>query len=1172
VRALIGDRSCPPLDELIRRFGEGASRLAVGGLAGGGAALVLAALLRDFDGPTLVLAAGAKQADALREDLAFFLRAADGSESPRLLLYPAYDVAPFESISPHPAIVGRRAKCLAELAGKRRPIIVAPVEAAMNRVLTRQDFAASRQLVNTPDLFERDALAADLMAIGYRLSPIVEEVGELAVRGGILDVYSPAHELPVRIELFGDEVESIRLFDPSSQTSRQTLRNVELYSCSDVHLGRANAERFAELLKRLADEQDVPKPRRDRLVDEVAHHIPFPGVEFFTPLLHERLDALTDHFGGEGLVVLFQPDEVETALEAFAEKVQTRFARAREAGKLCVPPESLYLDGDGLRAAIGPLRQLAIGREAQLDGAETLLFESATHGALREQILLRARADHMLAPLAETIERGLGDEGRVMLISRTPGGADRLEGLLKPYRLPVELRLEQSFESALSGGQGLARAPILLGGLSAGFALPGLALTVITEEDVFGERRRAEVYAKRQVDMLGSLAELAEGDFVVHVKHGVGAYRGLVRLSFGGTPGEFLHIEYAGGDKLYLPVDRLGSVQRYVGAGTAPKIDRLGGAAWQTAKTRARQAARRLAKELLAVQAARAAAPGFAFPPPDATFREFEATFPYEETPDQERAIEDAIADLTTERPADRLVCGDVGFGKTEVALRAAFLAALGGKQVAVLAPTTTLAFQHFNTFQSRMAAFGVTVGMLSRFTEPNDRREALRRLGEGGLDVVIGTHMLLGKAVRYKDLGLLLVDEEQHFGVAQKEKIKQLAKHVDVLTFTATPIPRTLHMSLAGIRDMSVINTPPEDRLAIRTFVTRWDEDTIREALERELARGGQAFFIHNRVKSLDDVATRLRRLLPQARLGVGHGQMDEKRLEQLMIDFSEGLYDILVCTTIVESGLDFPRANTIVIDRADALGLSQLYQLRGRVGRSKRRAYCYLLVPPTGAMSADARKRLAVLRTFTELGSGYKIAARDLEIRGAGNLLGSEQSGHIGAVGYDLYVKLLEEEIARLKGEPIEETFECEVAVRLPAYLPEDYVAEPATRLALYKRIADARDDAELANLRAELTDRFGRLPQSAENLLAVVGLRRKAEALRIKKIEAGAERIAFEFDDATPVTPARLVQLVAANPKTLNLSPEGKLYQKIAVLPPDRALEALARGLQRLADCAR
>ncbi len=1171
VQGLAGSRKYPPLDTLRHAFQSGASPLAAAGLAGGSCALVLATLLRNFDGPTLILAGDAKHAHQVSEDLSFFLREGDGTGSARLMEYPAYDVAPLESISPHSSILGRRSRCLEALAGGKRPIIVAPVEAVLNRIIPRGVFANGRQTVNVPDLFERDELVADLFVMGYRIVPLVEEIGEVAVRGDIIDVYAPAYDLPIRIELFGDEVESVRLFDPATQKSKQHLKNVVLHSCGDVHLGPENAARFAERVKLLADAQDIPKPRRDRLVDEVNHRIAFPGIEFFTPLLHDKLGTLIGHFDEGGLVVSVEPAEVEGALEKFYAKVVSRHDRARDAGKLSVDVEDLYLDPDGLRKEITRLRRLVIGREAYAEGVETIHFEVRTFEKLRETVLARANEAHMLDPLVDILETSRAGNGRALLVSRTPGGADRLERLLSEYPPPTEMRLEQSFTAALSGGQGLARVPVLVGDLSAGFALPGLELVVLTEEDVFGERRRTETLAKRKVEMVASFSDLTDGDFVVHTKHGVGIYRGLLHLEFADLPSEFLHLEYAAGDKLYVPVDRLSAVQRYVGTGAVPKIDRLGGRQWLQTKRKARRAARNLAKELLAIYAARANQKGFAFPPPDETYREFEATFPYDETVDQARAIEDVLRDMTTERPADRLICGDVGFGKTEIAMRAAFLAALGGKQVAVLVPTTTLAFQHFNNFRERMAPFGVTTAMLSRFVEPSDQRRMIQRVKEGGVDVVVGTHMLLGKRIEYKDLGLLIVDEEQHFGVAQKEKIKKLAQAVDVITLTATPIPRTLHMSLTGIRDLSVISTPPEDRLSIRTFVTRWDDDTVREALERELARGGQAFFIHNRIKSLDNVAYRVRQLVPHARIAVGHGQMDEKRLEKLMIDFAQGNFDILVCTTIVESGLDFPRANTILIDRADAMGLSQLYQLRGRVGRSKRRAYSYLLVPPTGAMTVDARRRLAVLRTFTELGSGYKIAARDLEIRGAGDLLGAEQSGQISAVGFDLYTKLLEEETARLRGEQVEEAIECEVAIRIPSYLPEEYVSDVHMRLAMYKRIADAPSDEDLDLLRAELTDRFGRLPQAVVNLLAIVSLRRRAETLRIRKIEAGGDHLAFEFDVSTPVTPARLVQLVIASPRVFSLTPEGKLYQKTPDLSAETVVEQLRQGLQRLADYA-
>ena len=1172
MRPLVGTRSYAPFEALIDSLNKGERKLAAAGLGGGSTPLILAEVLRFQQTPALVLVDNRKAGLALLADLAFFLRANDGSECERLHYYPPFDVAPFESISPHAAISAQRTACLNALISEQNPIIIAPVEAVMNKIMPRRTFSSNRQLIDVGDMIDRDLLLAELMDIGYHLTSLVEEPGEVAVRGSIIDLFPPEVSDPIRIELFGDEVESIRSFDASRQVSRAHLRQLVFYPSSDVHLSEKNTDRFAQRIKELAEQQDVPKPRRDRLVEEISHRIPFPGIEFFTPLLHETLDTLFDYLSPKSLIAVAQPVETESALNAFDEKIEARHQRARDAGKLCVRQEELYLSTQSLFDEMDRFQQLHVGHEANPEDARHFLFETEIHHGLHETIIARAADANMLSPLVDEIRRWQRREGRVLLVCRNLGAADRLERLLQHYDLQIHIETGTSFRTALSGGQGLTRVPILIGDLSAGFVLPGLELTVITEEEIFGERKRAETYHRRKAEMISSFSDLEAGGFIVHNQHGLGIYRGLVQLEFGDILNEFLHLEYAGGDRLYLPVDRLNSIQRFVGAGAAPKIDRLGGLAWEKAKRTARGAARKLAKELLALYAARANQAGYSFAPPDDMYEEFTATFPYEETADQELAIKDVIADLTANAPADRLICGDVGFGKTEVAMRAAFLAVNGGRQAAVLVPTTTLAFQHYRTFRERMDHFGINVEMLSRFVSAQKRRQTAQKLKEGKVDIAVGTHMLLGKAVKFADLGLLIVDEEQHFGVAQKEKIKQLAKDIDVLTFTATPIPRTLHMSLAGIRDLSVINTPPEDRLAIRTFITRFDDDTIREALERELARGGQAFFIHNRVKTIDSVAARVRRLVPHARIAVGHGQMDEKRLEKLMIDFSQHQFDILVSTTIVESGLDFPLANTIIIDRADALGLSQLYQLRGRVGRSKRRAYCYLLVPPKGAITSDARKRLAVLRTFTDLGSGYKIAARDLEIRGAGNLLGPEQSGHISAVGFEMYTRLLEEEINRLKGEQVEEPFECEVAIGVPAYLPETYVADVHMRLNLYKRIADAADEEEIQWLREELVDRFGRPPASVTNLLQIINLRRRAKELRIKKIEAGTGKIAFELDASTPVTPQRVVELVSAHPGRFSLSPDGKLYETYPGQSAEDLFSALNEGLKRLADYVR
>ena len=634
-----------------------------------------------------------------------------------------------------------------------------------------------------------------------------------------------------------------------------------------------------------------------------------------------------------------------------------------------------------------------------------------------------------------------------------------------------------------------------------------------------------------------------------------------------GLFGEFLLLEYAKGDKLYLPVHRLSQVQRFVSSGGAPVIDRLGGQSWEKLKKKAKTAARAIAKELLRLYAKRAGKEGFAFEPPDRTFSEFESTFDFEETPDQITSIADVTEDMVKPRPMDRLVCGDVGFGKTEIALRAAFLAVLSGKQVAVLVPTTTLAFQHNRTFTKRLEPFGTTVAMLSRFTPAVQVKKIYQQLADKKLDLVVGTHKLLSKKIKYADLGLLIVDEEQHFGVVQKEKIKALKEQVDVLSMTATPIPRTLNMALSGIYDLSVINTPPEDRLAVRTFITQWDEDTLREAIVRELQRGGQIFFVHNRIRSIDSIAQRVQQLAPTARIMVAHGQMNARAIEDIMIRFAEHKIDILVSTAIIESGLDFPKANTIFIHRADILGLSQLYQLRGRVGRAKRRAYCYLIIPGDKMITKEARKRLAVLRTFTALGSGYKIAARDLEIRGAGNLLGEQQSGHINAVGFELFTQLLDIEIRRLRGEQVQEKIETEISLQIPAYLPEDYVPDVGQRLSLYKRLSDAGDLDQTDEIEAEMVDRFGPLPEVVHNLIRIMEIKIRARTLSILSIEGGPETITYAFDDRTNVRPSTLVGIAAGQPNRFKLLPDGRLVEKTGVLDTVGFFAVLKKTLQLL-----
>jgi transcription-repair coupling factor (superfamily II helicase) len=769
-----------------------------------------------------------------------------------------------------------------------------------------------------------------------------------------------------------------------------------------------------------------------------------------------------------------------------------------------------------------------------------------------------------LEPLLERLARSQREHWRTLLVCRQQSQAERLQELLAGHDVFIDIDSSRRFEG-LSPGQ----VTLTIGTLSSGFCLPDDKLLIISEEDIFGRRshRRAASGARQARRLLNSLAELKENDFIVHTDHGVGRYRGLIHLQTGDTQGDFLHLQYAGSDTLYLPVERIEKIQKYVSAeGQTPKLDRMGGQGWEKAKLRARAAVEELARQLLELYARRELRKGHAFSPPDNLFREFEATFPHEETTDQLQAINDTLKDMQSARPMDRLVCGDVGYGKTEVAMRAAVKAVLDGKQVAVLVPTTVLARQHWQSFCQRLEDFPVRVDMLSRFRTSAQNRQTLEATAAGKVDILIGTHRLLQRDVRFKDLGLLIVDEEQRFGVAHKEKLKQLRAEVDILTLTATPIPRTLHMSLSGLRDLSVIETAPVDRLAIRTYVTRFDETLIRQAVLRELQRGGQVYFVHNRVQTIAAMADQLRRIVPEANLAVGHGQMPEKELEQVMLDFVSGTSNLLLASTIIENGLDIPRANTIIINHADNFGLSQLYQLRGRVGRSDRRAYAYLLIPGEAALTRDARERLRILQELTELGAGFRIASHDLELRGAGDLLGGKQSGPIAAIGFEMYTELLEETIDRLRGHERQERIDPEIRLGLSAFLPENYVADPNQRLQMYQRMAAVAEEDALFDLVEELRDRFGELPEAAQTLVGVMRIRILLKRLWIELLEYDGRRLTLLFHAATKISPEQIRRLVTEEPERFRLGSDYRLVIELGRLKPTELLVRTRKELQQ------
>jgi transcription-repair coupling factor (superfamily II helicase) len=1019
-----------PFRALSEAWAAGGPRLRASGLTGGAQALVVSGLLAEAPHATLVLAGGLLEAQRWASDLRFF--------GARVL-----------ELTPPPPRVWRGGRhretegehaivCDRLLAGEPAFVVCTPA-ALTSPLLSPEAFRARTFRLTVGDRLDRELLLEELEGAGYERVDTVAEVGQWSVRGGILDIFSPAAASPVRVELFDDEIESMRLFDPTSQRSTGKLDEIRILPLAE---DGADSSVLAYL-----------RPDTPVVLDD-------PAV----------LDA--------------PPDDAPAS----------------------VPLGELL--GGRRRLELVILGAVA-GRAGERAG-ETIEF-----GTLAVE-----RFKGQFRSLDAELARWLAEGTRVRLVAGDPSQAERLQEILREHGR------ESIAVEALWGAEPLG---VMAGDCRVGFAISALALVVLTEEELFGGRRRTlkRPHFERGA-AITSFTDLAGGDLVVHEDHGIGRYLGLKTMSVAGRDADFLVLEYSEGNQLYVPVDRLDVVSKYLGGDSgAARLDRLGGAAWQRVKESVRAALREMAEELLKLYASRSVAEGHAFSRDAAWQREFEAAFPFEETPDQLKAIEEAKADMESPRPMDRLVAGDVGYGKTEIALRAAFKAVMDGTQVAVLVPTTVLAHQHWNTFSERFSAFPARVELLSRFRSPKEQKAVVEGLRNGAVDVVIGTHRLLSRDVAFKNLGLLVVDEEHRFGVSHKERLKQFRASVDVLAMTATPIPRTLYMSLSGVRDLSVIQTAPLDRLPVDTVVCRFNRKRIAEALERELARGGQVFFVHNRIQSLPSMTAFIQKLVPTARIVMAHGQMRERELESVMIKFISGQADVLVSTAIVESGLDIPASNTIIINRADRFGLAQLYQLRGRVGRERQQAYAYLLIPADGRVDEQAQRRLRVLQELTELGSGFKLALRDLEIRGAGNLLGAEQHGHIAAVGYDLYVKLLAEAVRELKGDPAAPTVDPVVNVDVEAYLPEHYVPEVNQRLALYKRLTAATAPAELDDLRHELQDRYGPLPPAVAQLLDVVAIRIAARALGVEKVEAGAGTAVVTFARATTVSPERLMR---------------------------------------------
>jgi len=1142
--------------------------LRVVGAAGGYRGLLLARAALDprADGPVFTVAPDDAAARALAADAAFFMGAPQrelGVEGP-VLVVPEIDVSPYGDTGADPRAVALRLAALHRLVDAHSDpprLIVASLRSLQRRVIAPAAFLGLCARWAAGELLARDAAIAALEHAGYLRVDVVEDPGTYAVRGGVIDLYVASLRFPVRVELDDEIIERMRLFDPETQRSLRPIDHCPIHPVRET-VATVEGPLRPRLLA-LADAIGAPSSRTRQVLENLEAGVDFFGEEALTPVYHAGMVPLWDYLPAETRWFIDEPEGLAGLAEEQHAALCEQHGKRVAARDLVAPPAQFFVEPEALarRLAAVPVlgSRLAIADDPELesageDGAEDMSQGTAEaaarrgvptdrpivwlalerHRALRSQ-LEAARADRSgealrplverireLAPPVEVADASLAALAPWTVLMVVPGQTqvERLRGALAGYELAPEAVPVGTAPSLRAPTEGPTRLQIAVGELSEGFVSPADRLMVLAEADIFGKATRRQ--ASRRRTGIASLSQLGVGDFVVHLTHGVGRYDGLVQLNLRGVPGDYVLLEYAGGDRLYLPVYRLNEIERYVAAeGKPPKLDKMGGSTFLVKAGKVKQEVRQMAEELLQIYAQRESQPGVAYPPLAEEVEAFADTFPYAETPDQAEAIDAVQGDLSRARPMDRLVCGDVGFGKTEVALRAAFRVAMAGKQVAVLAPTTVLVQQHYLTFSERMSSFPLTVACLNRFASERQQKQIVEQTRSGAVDVVIGTHRMLGRDVRFKDLGLLIIDEEQRFGVAQKERFKKLKSQVDVLTLSATPIPRTLHMSLLGLREISMIRTPPVDRLAVRTYITRIGDAVIEEGVTRELARGGQVFYVVPKILGIEEHANRIRALVPQARVLVAHGQVPDELLERTMVDFVEHRADVLVSTAIIESGLDIPRANTMFIAHADQFGLAQIYQLRGRVGRSKQRAHCYLMVQALERLSPEARRRLEAVQRHSELGSGFGVAVHDLEIRGAGEILGARQSGQIQAIGFDAYARVLEEAVAELRGEPITRESDPELVFDAPAYLPEAYVSEVGQRLDFYRRLSAARDRDGVDAVMAELVDRFGEPPLEAEHLGLLMTCKTYGRRLGALAIELTRTKLGVRLGPETPLT---------------------------------------------------
>jgi transcription-repair coupling factor (superfamily II helicase) len=1121
------------------------------GLRASSIALCAARQHRQTKRPVIVITPSEDALSSMERDLHLF------TDAP-VFTFPAYDIAPYTPLSPDGATISTRLATLFQMGNLHSYIVVVSVETLLRRIPPLAQLDLLAELLEVGEEVDRDNLISKLIGSGYEQVSLVQNSGEFTVRGGIIDIFPPAVPLddgtliegPLRLDFFGETLESLRYFDPISQRSIKEITETILLPVADIlYPGDANEhDKIVSSLATIGADLQWNETEQRKLQEFITERIRFPGIESFGSLFYPEMETFLHAINKDSLIISSDTLSQNQTIQLTWERIKANYSQAQQTATPALPPEQLFLSEEELQTQLGKNRQLLCHDFCAPD-SQPIRIKCGNHVLFKQELDLHRKKEGLFGPLTRHLQALFDQGARVCISCRSEKNLRQLYELLTQHGMQADIH-ESPLEFKQLQHQSIG---LTIGSLSSGFSLEDEQVHLFSESELFGEKRIGRKQTQKHPNAGDSVSfeQLEIGELVVHTTHGIGIYQGIVNMKLGAISNDFLQINFKDNDKLYVPIDRLNTVSKYKGlSDKKPTVDALGGKSWAKTKSKVQEAVWKVAQYLLKLYAKRKIAVGHQFTPPGELFHELEESFPYDETAGQMNAINDCLDDLTSERTMDRLVCGDVGYGKTEVAIRAAFKVVEDGFQVAILVPTTVLAEQHADSFRERFAGFPVRVESLNRFRTPKEQRDIITDTSKGKVDILIGTHRLLSKDVTFAKLGFLIIDEEHRFGVSHKEKLKKLKQNIDVLTLTATPIPRTLQMSLLGVRDLSVINTPPRHRRTIKTFVAKEDDLVMKEAITKELQRGGQVFIVHNRVRTINEVASRIQKLVPEARIGVGHGQMAVKMLEEKMVAFVNHKVDILVCTTIIESGLDIPNANTIIITRADRLGLAGIYQLRGRVGRSAKQAYAYLLVPTLDGLSKDAKQRLRALMDYNELGGGFKLAMSDLQIRGGGNILGESQSGNIAAVGYDLYLDLLQRTVEDLKrhGEdgraalPLD--YDPEINLQLSAYIPASYIFSPDQRYIAYRRISAITELAGVEEQREELRDRYGNIPDEVENLLQIIELKIMMRPFHISRLDQGPGSLAFNFMDDTEVTPEQILILVKGSKGTIRITPDNRV----------------------------